>query len=122
MKKIYFALFAIIVMMASGCEGFLDENPKSAFIGVEAYSNPKLVYINCVASLYVPATIPNLSEFDQVLYYFDNCAADMVITPAPPAVLCTAEASVPPAILFFVCHGMPFFFAVPTAISHRPCG
>ena len=81
MKKIYFALFAIIVMMASGCEGFLDENPKSAFIGVEAYSNPKLVYINCVASLYVPNTIPNLSEFDQVLYYFDNCAADMVITP-----------------------------------------
>ena len=68
-------------MIASGCEGFLDENPKSAFIGVEAYSNPKLVYINCVASLYVPRTIPNLSEFDQVLYYFDNCGGDMVITP-----------------------------------------
>jgi len=81
MKKIYFALFAIVVMMASGCEGFLDENPKSSFIGVEAYANPKLVYINCVASLYVPRTIPNLSEFDQVLYYFDNCAGDMVITP-----------------------------------------
>ena len=81
MKKIYFALFAIVVMLASGCEGFLDENPKSSFIGVEAYANPKLVYINCVASLYVPRAIPNLSEFDQVLYYFDNCAADMVITP-----------------------------------------
>lgn len=81
MKKLYFALLAIVVMMASGCEGFLDENPKSSFIGVEAYSNPKLVYINCVASLYVPATIPNLSEFDQILYYFDNCAADLVITP-----------------------------------------
>lgn len=81
MKKLYFALFAIVVMLASGCEGFLDENPKSSFIGVEAYANPKLVYINCVASLYVPRAIPNLSEFDQVLYYFDNCAGDMVITP-----------------------------------------
>ncbi|MCF0178510.1 MAG: RagB/SusD family nutrient uptake outer membrane protein, partial [Bacteroidales bacterium] len=81
MKKIFLALFAVIVMIASGCSGFLDENPKSAFVGVEAYSNPKLVYINCVASLYVPRTMPNLSEFDQVLYYFDNCASDLVITP-----------------------------------------
>lgn len=81
MKKLYFALFAIVMMIASGCEGFLDENPKSSFIGVEAYSNPKLVYINCVASLYVPSKIPNLSDYDQILYYFDNAAGDMVITP-----------------------------------------
>jgi len=81
MKKSIIAIFAFVIMIASGCEGFLDENPKSAFIGVEAYSNPKLVYINCVASLYVPSTIPNLSDYDQVLYYFDNAAADMVITP-----------------------------------------
>ena len=81
MKKIFFAFFAIVIIMASGCKGFLDENPKSSFIGVEAYSNPKLIYINCVASLYVPSTIPNLTDYDQLLYYFDNAAADLVITP-----------------------------------------
>ena len=67
--------------MASGVKVSLMKTRRVRLSVLRLYSNPKLIYINCVASLYVPSTIPNLTDYDQLLYYFDNAAADLVITP-----------------------------------------
>ncbi|MCF0178064.1 MAG: RagB/SusD family nutrient uptake outer membrane protein [Bacteroidales bacterium] len=51
MKK-FFGIIALTTLVLSSCNGFLDEEAYSKFSKEDAYSNPTLVYLNTVASVY----------------------------------------------------------------------
>jgi hypothetical protein len=52
MKKIFYVSILFVAILASGCTDFLEETAYSKFSKEEAYSNPTLVYVNTVASVY----------------------------------------------------------------------
>lgn len=52
MKKILFSSVLIAGLFLSGCSNFLEESAYSSFTKEEAYSNPTLVYLNTLASVY----------------------------------------------------------------------
>jgi len=52
MKKILFGTLMLAMLLLSSCSNFLEETAYSKFSKEDAYSNPTLVYLNTVASLY----------------------------------------------------------------------
>ncbi len=52
MKKLFYNLAGIAVLLFSSCSGFLDEEAYDKFDKDEAYKSPTLVYLNTVGSIY----------------------------------------------------------------------
>ena len=52
MKKTLLSSIILAGLIFSSCSNFLEETAYSSFDKEEAYSNPTLVYLNAVASVY----------------------------------------------------------------------
>lgn len=76
MKKIYFAILALIFSFAA-CS--LDETPIDQLPENEAYKTPKLVYINAVAGLY--NDLRSLGGQDRNIYDMNTFTSDEAILP-----------------------------------------